>query len=111
MMVKKAHPIPRVSLMLLTGCLLLVVGRSLAQTCTLCIDGSDPPLLNAPVFDYDNPNATCSDFVDAANALPEDSLACRQLQDVGLSNCGCTTPGQFHTRSFTPVRMTYERPS
>jgi hypothetical protein len=81
--------------------LLLVLGPycfTPAQQCTLCIDGSDPPLLDAPVFDFESP-ATCADFVVAALEISDigtidNFLACHQLQDVGLSNCGCITPSE-----------------
>mmetsp|Transcript_13565 Transcript_13565/g.32761 ORF Transcript_13565/g.32761 Transcript_13565/m.32761 type:complete len:500 (-) Transcript_13565:145-1644(-) len=69
--------------------------------CTLCIDGSEPPFLENKVFDFGANNSTCADFAAGAAAINVDSeetfLACRQLQDVGLSNCGCTTPEALKT--------------
>lgn len=80
----------------------LVNAQTLGAACSLCIDGSTPPLLDNPVFDFDDTSdTTCADF--AANAagiavIDEGSfLACRQLQDVGLSNCGCETPEELKT--------------
>ena len=52
--------------------------------CSLCIDGSEPPLLDNPVFDFGANESTCADFAAGAAAITvvdENSfLACRQLQ-------------------------------
>ena len=52
--------------------------------CSLCIDGSDPPLLDNPVFDFGANESTCADFAAGAAAITvvdENTFsACRQLQ-------------------------------
>lgn len=52
--------------------------------CSLCIDGSDPPLLDNPVFDFGANESTCADFAAGAAAITvvdeNTFLACRQLQ-------------------------------
>ena len=37
--------------------------------CSLCIDGSDPPLLDNPVFDFGANESTCADFAAGAAAI------------------------------------------
>lgn len=72
------------------------------EPCTLCVDGTAVPdaFLDAPVFDFEQGQSTCAAFAAGAAAIGDISAseaahqACRQLQDVGLSNCGCTTPGE-----------------
>lgn len=69
--------------------------------CSLCIDGTEAPFLDNPVFDFENPNVTCANLAAFAPGIivqdEESFLACRQLQDVGLSNCGCETPPELKT--------------
>ena len=52
--------------------------------CSLCIDGSEPPLLDSPVFDFGANASTCADFAAGAAAITvvdeNTFLACRQLQ-------------------------------
>ena len=70
--------------------------RSPDITCFLCLDGSLPPNLDAQVFSFDEPGV-CRDVIVEAAQEEGGSDPCRQIQDVGLSNCGCTTPEELQT--------------
>ena len=77
-------------------CLAIAVDNTAAGQCTLCIDGTGSPTPDRVIPFDDDGSTTCADAALFALTLEDnESFACIQIRDVGLAECGCTTPPEL----------------
>eukprot|EP00563_Minutocellus_polymorphus_P021354 CAMPEP_0197715250 /NCGR_PEP_ID=MMETSP1434-20131217/452_1 /TAXON_ID=265543 /ORGANISM="Minutocellus polymorphus, Strain CCMP3303" /LENGTH=323 /DNA_ID=CAMNT_0043299313 /DNA_START=24 /DNA_END=995 /DNA_ORIENTATION=+ len=77
------------------ACLAIAVATVAGGECPFCLDGSAPPTPDKELPGLFE-GATCADAASVALTLEDpESFACIQVQDVGLAECGCTTPEEL----------------
>ena len=74
---------------------LAIAIAKVAGECPFCLDGSLSPTPDKDIFTFEDDGTTCGDAELFAATLEADTFACIQIQDTGLSECGCTTPPEL----------------